>query len=146
MTLGSLLLPPVVGALGADEYEVHAVLSGVHKRDSLVVAALLALQVLPPGQRRVLHALLVHLEEELGAFPGGSRGTSSRLVVLVRTVHTVIRLVPWLSLLKVATDAAVVNEPTDVLVVRSLLLLRLQHVVALSAKAHTLKRCHLAEK
>lgn len=69
MALRGFLLPPVVGALGTDKYKVHAVLSRVHEGDSLVVAALFALQVLSAGQRGVLDTLLVNVEEELWSFP-----------------------------------------------------------------------------
>lgn len=110
------------------------------------MTALLALQVLPPGQSRVLHALLVNMEEELLSFPASPRRVSARVIILTRPVHAVIRLVPRLGLLEVPADATVVDESPDILVVRSLLLLRLQHVVALPAEAHALECCHLAEK
>ena len=55
-----------------------------------------------------------------------------------------ICLISFLSLLKVAADTAVVDKSTKLLIL-GLLLLGLQHVVALSAEAHALKSCHLAE-
>jgi hypothetical protein len=67
LTLSRLLLPPVVGALGAYKDEVHAILGRVHEGDSLVVTTLLAGEVLSSGQSRVLDALLVNMKEELGA-------------------------------------------------------------------------------
>lgn len=84
MPLGRLLLPPVVGALGAYKDEVHAVLGRVHERDSLVVTTLLALEVLPPRESRVLDTLLVDMKEELGASVGATPGglTRPRLYLL----------------------------------------------------------------
>ena len=62
----SLLLAPVVSAAGAHKDQVHAVLSRVHEGDGFVVAAP-APNVFAAGKSRVLHTLLVNLEEELGA-------------------------------------------------------------------------------
>lgn len=85
------------------------------------------------------------MEEELGASIAASdRLSRPRLYLLTRPVHAVISLVAGLCLLEVATDAAVVDESPNVGVL-GLLLLGLQHVVALSAEAHALESCHLAE-
>ena len=54
-----------------------------------------------------------------------------------------IGLIVGLGLLEVAANPAVVDESPDLLVpLPSLLLLRLQHVVALLAEAHTSESCH----
>lgn len=113
-SVGGLLLPPVVGALGADKDEVHAVLGGVHERHRLVVAALLAREVLPARESRVLDALLVDVEEELGAAPISAAAcrlvsSAARRLLLARPVHTVVCLVTRSRLLKVPADAAVVD-------------------------------------
>lgn len=145
LTLSRLFLSPVVSALGADEDQVHAVLGGVHEGDSLIVPALLASEVLPSRQSWVLHALLVNMEEELGTSVAATYSLSRpRLYLLTRPVHTVISLVAGFGFLEVATDAAVIDESPNVRVL-GLLLLGLQHVVALSAEAHALESCHLAE-
>ena len=145
LTLCRLLLSPVESTLGTDEDQVHAVLGRVHESHSLVVTALLASEVLPSRESWVLDALLVNVKEELGARVA-SPGCLSRprLYLLTRPVDAVIGLVTGFGLLEVSTDAAVIDESADYWVL-GLLLLGLQHVVALSAEAHALKSCHLAE-
>jgi hypothetical protein len=143
LTLSRLLLPPVEGALGAYKDEIHAILGRVHEGDSLVVTTLLAGEVLSSGESWVLDTLFVNMKEELGARIA-SLLSCPRRYLLTRPVDTVICLVSFLSLLKVTADTAVVDKSTKLLIL-GLLLLGLQHVVALSAEAHALKSCHLAE-
>jgi hypothetical protein len=106
------------------------------------VLALAALDVLPAGEGRVLDALLVDGEDELGPGPVTLAGRSS-LLLLAAPVDAVVGLVPRARTLEVAADATLVDqgEGGGESVPLEDLLLGLEHVVALFAEAHT-SECH----
>lgn len=144
----SFLLAPVSCTTCAHEDQVHAVLGGVCERHRLVVPAFLALDILLTRQSRVLHALLVYLEEELtgscsgtafagsghGVLKAGSAAGACRSLLLARAIDAVVSLVVRARAVAMTADTALVDQEAGVV---DLFFLGLKHVVTLLAEAHT---------